>query len=184
MYRVFIELDEQNKIKSLTYNLDPLAEMKTAAGGGALPTVYTHEFLLSEGEKDQLRDEMHLFTFTDGLLQHDNNSGIAFTPIQIMEKERIGVSIIGTNGYVLEYGSIFINEEPGPNMITAPINEPFLRPRWNGTSWEEGATEAEITAYEENRPHAKEKKLQEQEQQIEMLTRSVLDLYELNMGGL
>lgn len=179
MFRFFAEIDENNKIVSATYNNDPDAVIKTAMASGSLPSVYTHEFLLTKDELFRLRDDMHKFTWIDGVLQHDEDPSIFFTPVQVLERERIGVFIIDENGFLITRESIFIDEELEANMITEPIQEGLYRPKWNGSQWEEGATPEEIALFNENRPHVMKQKMKELESTAAQNSMTILDLFEM-----
>ena len=66
--------------------------------------------------------------------------------------------IIDENGFVIDNCVIFINNIPQNfemkdtySSVNKRFDKEYIKPRWNGLVWEEGATEEEIKAYEENK---------------------------------
>lgn len=55
------------------------------------------------------------------------------------------IYLVDENGFFIE--SIMVNEVKPTDIIT-PIYKGYVRTKWNGTDWEEGATAEEITAFE------------------------------------
>lgn len=90
------------------------------------------------------------------------------------------VTIVDKNGYivsVLEYRQKgkFINYELQQNNFVvnyiSNLQINFIKPRWNGSKWEEGAIEEEIKAWQEN-------KTTEKNTQNNTLEQRVLDIEE------
>jgi len=56
------------------------------------------------------------------------------------------LSRVNENGMFIE--DVIVNEKPNnmENLIEIPCPEGFYHPKWNGTEWTEGLTQAEIDA--------------------------------------
>lgn len=57
----------------------------------------------------------------------------------------VQVYLIDDNGFYI--GDSLVKDPE--LMITTPITTGFIKPKWNGTEWTEGATEEEIEAWKQ-----------------------------------
>ncbi|NFA44012.1 hypothetical protein EXM65_15910 [Clostridium botulinum] len=72
-------------------------------------------------------------------------------------------TIINKDGFIIENCVLFIDNIPQYFEITEDMqivdmpNKTYIKPKWTGIEWVEGATEEEIKEYEENnKPKPKE----------------------------
>lgn len=69
---------------------------------------------------------------------------------------------INDNGYFFEYAYLNGDEIPS-DCITQPIKGGLIKPKWNGTSWEEGASQEEIETIKNTQPLSELDQLKKQQ---------------------
>lgn len=74
-------------------------------------------------------------------------------------------SVIDNNGFIIDFcvneNYECSNEQQKVKQYLGFNTDKFVKPRWNGRTWEEGATEEEIQAYKEENKTVKEPTEQE-----------------------
>ena len=79
----------------------------------------------------------------------------------------MNVCFYDENGYYTGHDTV---QELGEGMTTVHFDVGYIKPHFNGVSWEEGATQEEIEAWENNNKidicALKEKKIQESKEQL------------------
>ena len=86
---------------------------------------------------------------------------------------------IDENGFFIE--DVILEEQPmieqneemilDPHYVSDPVPQGFYHPKWNGTTWVEGATQEEIDELTKPQPH--EPTVEERLEQTEELLRTV-----------
>lgn len=91
---------------------------------------------------------------------------------------------IDDNGFYT--GESYFVEEPSENEISEPIFVGYVKPKWNGLEWMEGATEQEIQEWQEeqrNQPKIPSKD-EILEQELANTNALILELTEMILGGM
>ena len=76
-------------------------------------------------------------------------------------------------------GESYFVDEPSENEITTPITIGYVKPKWNGIEWIEGATEQEIQAWKDSQKS--ESMLPTQEERLKALEDAMITL---TLGGM
>lgn len=94
--------------------------------------------------------------------------------------------IIETVAYDEANDSIYMYElSENEALVKEPLNELFIKPKWNGTKWVEGASDEEVQKYNEEKKEREKEYLKQSVSEIDELKAYVLDMELKNaMGGI
>lgn len=77
------------------------------------------------------------------------------------------VWLLDEDGFYL-WKNIFV-EEVGDNMTIQPLLVGYIKPKWNGSEWEEGATEQEILEWKQLQPKTQKSDVEFMQEQLTQL---------------
>lgn len=96
----------------------------------------------------------------------------------------VQVWIIDNNNFYT--GESYFVEEPSTNEVVTPITVGYVKPKWDGDGWTEGATEEEVQAWKDSQITEREPtEVEKQREIINTLGQELAQLkLQIMMGGI